>query len=231
MLEGFVSKKTGKKFSAALVLDNGKVRFDFNEKISGNQLRIRVESKASGMAHINVPGLCNTEVSYGLVSSRMAECLGSITAVKLVKYRYSESNLPQIVLSLNNLEFSRYLLRERTPRSREIRRTVEYLQKELQAFATWQARYEPKRKSRLKGSPQAAKFPRGIFPYLQMNIVEDRESLIVNLPESPDVAAQFTASIWKAKQIGPESFQVPLAAKSAVGAWFLSVRTNVLNRK
>ena len=154
----------------------------------------------------------------------MAECLGSITAVRLVRFKREDPSSLAVVLSLNNLEFSRYLLRECQPRDREIRRAVEYLRKELDGFANWQARFDPRKRSRLEGSPQAVKFPRGVFPYLKPDIKETGEYLEVNLPESPDVIAQFAVSLRRAEQIGPGRFRVPLAAKSVVLAWFASVR-------
>lgn len=147
--------------------------------------------------------------------------LGAITAVNLIKHTLEK--LPNLLLSLNNLEFTRCLLRERTPRNREIKQALEHLWGLLRNFPGWEAKLEHRKRSRLEGSPQA-RFPRGIFPYLKVNMVQEVDGIIVHLlPNSPDIAAQFAASIWRAKQLEGGNYWVPVAAKPVVAAWLASV--------
>jgi len=114
VLDGFVSK-AGKPFKAALVLQNGKVQYEFTDNYDKGKehrrIRIRLQSNQFGSVTLSIPDRNDIGINYGLVSSRMAERLGAITALNLLKH---EQERPMITLSLNNLEFTRYPLRERT---------------------------------------------------------------------------------------------------------------------
>lgn len=238
VLEGFRSR-SGRPFSAALILRDNKVAFEFQGKEKGvsrpedvqkpagnNVIPVRVESGNSGTVHLSIgsPVPFTADIDYGLVSSRMAECLGCITAAGLVKSSCKNITAVRLDISLNNLDFSRYLLRERVPRDTDVKKAVEHLWSLLQEFGGWQAQYRPSRKPRLKGSPQAGKFPRGVFPGLQAEITENGDELTVALPDSPDIQAQFRASIWKAVPGDNGTFTVPAGAKQTVLAWLNSVR-------
>jgi hypothetical protein len=240
VMDGFMSR-TGKPFSAALVVQNGKVAFEFparngqkdKENSPGedkNTVRVRVQSGNSGSVHISITGPVSKEadISYGLVPARMAECLGCITAVKLVKHLKNPA-VTRINFSINNLEFSRYLLKERTPRAREMRQVLEYLWNELREFAGWQAQFKPEKRPRLKGSPQAS-FPRGVFPWLDVKVVKSKGNISVSLPDSPDVQAQFRASLWKARPGENGTFVLPLNAEQALNAWIKTVKSQPLNQ-
>jgi hypothetical protein len=253
VLDGFVSK-SGKPFTAALVVEKGKVVFKFPDssqtKQQGEQtrpssestpryahtidnpsqdgtLRIRVESGSSGTVWVSAPGIINTTISYGLVPSRQAECFGCITVANLIKHKLK--NLPKLEISLNNVDFASYLLREHVPRSNEIKRSLEFLWHLLDEFPGWSARFEPKKRAKLQGSPQSNGFPRGIFPWLKTESVEQGNNLLVTLPNSPDVHAQFVASIRKAEKVEGNSYRVPKLAESVLKSWCSSV-TNTTAR-
>lgn len=249
ILEGFVSR-SGRPFNARLVLDGKKVSLQFTEKrdqgrdstneTTGETMKpagtkraagkdsvyIRIESSHSGIARISIEGAVKktAEVNYGLVSSRMAECLGALTAVKLVEHCAENPRRLWLDIKLNNLDFSRYLLRERTPRDKEIKSAVEMLWERLENFAGWRAQYQPVKRPRLQGSPQATEFPRGIYPWLQAEITNTGGEIIVKLPDSPDVLAQFKASIRKAEHRDDGTFAVPEPVQKVVIAWLNVVR-------
>lgn len=240
VLEGFRSQRTGKSFSASLVLSGKKITFEFSDRKSissdspktcRDAIFVRVESGNSGSVSLNISNPVNVtaSVNYGLVPSRMAECLGCITAVRLVKHRLPGAK-PRINFSLNNLEFSRYILRERTPRNREIRNAVEQLWDLLKEF-TWEAQYKQTRRSRLKGSPQADKFPYGIFPWLKVKTQADEKNIYVELPGCPAVTAQFQASIRNFQPSGDGGFSIPSASERALWAWVNTVRGDYVDSK
>lgn len=224
-LDGFVSSRTGKPFSTSLVVKDGGVRFDFGEKEGSGTVRIRVHSENSGSVSVTIRGAVNKsfDISYGHVSSRMAECLGCITAANFVKHQ-SEASILKLEFSLNNLDFSRYILKERTPRDREIKSALEHLFHTLSGFAGWQAYFKPEKRPRLQGSPQARKFPQGIFPWLNIDISEHGAGLYIKLPDSPDVRAQFLASLQKAVPSEDNTYSLPKTAKSALMAWVSTVK-------
>lgn len=242
VLEGFRSR-TGKIFNATLVLQGKKVVFEFqNGKGNSNKednrvrsesanrdknaIRIRVESGNSGAVHLFIGQPINfvCDVSYGLVSSRLAECLGCMTAARLVKHRLKDVSGVRLIFSLNNLDFSRYLLRERSPRDAEVKKAVGHLWDLLQGFAGWEARFAPAKKPRLRGGPRADKFPRGVFPWLDVSVANKGDGLEVRLPDCPDVHAQFRASIFKAVPGEGGRFNVPASAEQALLAWLNAVK-------
>jgi hypothetical protein len=232
-LDGFKSPKSGKAFSASLVLRDKKVAFEFpgqestpenseQPKVKNGVIYVRVESGNSGSVTLNIGSPVNltATINYGLVPSRMAECLGCMTAVRLINHHLT--NKPRISLNLNNLEFSRYILCERTPRSREIKSAVEQLWELLKDF-TWEAQHQPQKKSRLKGSPQTDKFPPGVFPWLKINPIKDGENIWVDLPNYPDVKAQFQASLRTAQSAEDGRYMLPLTTEKALWAWVNTV--------
>ena len=255
VLEGFKSK-TGNFFQAMLVIENGKVVFQYPDKVSSDNqtknqtrpptlpqnehngsnthnnlesqdgsVRMRIESGNSGTGFVSVPGIIRTYISYGLVPSRMAECLGCITAANLIKHHHKGS-LPKLDISVNNLDFAKYILKEHIPRNTEMKRSLEYLWKVLGKFPEWTAKYEHIKKSRLLGSPQSTDFPKNIFPDLIMEVreLEGQGKLKVILPNYPDVIAQFLASIRKAESCEDGAFLVPKSAENVLKAWKLTVQ-------
>jgi hypothetical protein len=224
-LDGFISTRTGKPFSASLVIKDGGVKFDFGEKESTGTVRIRVHSGSSGTVSVFIRGAVNKsfDTSYGHVSSRMAECLGCITAINIIKHQVPAPKL-KLEFSLNNLDFSRYILKERIPRDREIKSALEYLFRTLSEFSGWQAYFKPEKRPKLSGSPQARKFPQGIFPWLDIDISEHDTGLYVKLPDSPDVRAQFLASLQKAVPLEDNTYTLPKAVKSVLMAWVSTVK-------
>lgn len=221
VLNGFVSNRNGKRFSAALVIRDKKVDFEFTGK--SNMVNIRVHSENSGTAHVTIKGAMYKEfkISYGHVSSRMAECLACITAANLVKHNMKGAKLD---ISLNNLDFSRYILKERTPRDKEIKSALEHLFVLLGCFNEWRARFAPQKRPELAGSPQSNGYPRGVFPDLDAAISEENGRLRVVLSGGPDVQAQFIASLKKAEPDGEKTYNLPATARNALMAWSNSVR-------
>jgi hypothetical protein len=237
VLDGFISKKNGKRFSASLVIRNNRVAFEFVNERPGRQedvskqtgkgdiVNIRIQSENSGTAHVTITGAMHKEfrVSYGHVSSRQAELLSCLTAINLVKHTKGAAGI-ELDISLNNLDFSRYILKERTPRDREIKSNLDYLFTMLAEFKKWTARYEPKRRSRLTGSPQTNNFPNGIFPDLYTEVAEENGRLRVILHGGPDVQAQFKASLQRVMYEGDKTYSLPVTARKALMAWINSVK-------
>ena len=235
-LDGFVSRKNNKTFSAALAIENGRVEFKFDREQKdresgptnenkGNIIRIRIHSGNSGSANVTIKGATYKEfqISYGHVSSRMAECLACITAANLIKYTMKSTIGIKLDISLNNLDFSRYILKERVPRDREIKLALESLFRLLGEFGDWTAQYKPEKRPRLAGSPHSNNFPRGVFPGIEVGVEEESGKLRVTLPESPDVRAQFAASLRQAVPDG-ETYILPSALRSVLMAWINSVK-------
>jgi len=254
VLDGFVSK-AGKPFTASLVVEGGKVAFKFpnssqterhveqasppsenaqryahtlsSEQPRDGTLQVRIEAGSSGTVLVSVPGIINANISYGLVPSRQAECFGCITVANFIKHQ--RKNLPKLEFSLNNVDFAGYLLREHVPRNHDIKRSLEYLWHLLDEFPGWSAQFEHKKKAKLLGSPQSNEFPKGIFPWLKAEIVEQGGNLLVTLPNSPDVHAQFAASVRKAERTEENTYVVPKIAESALRAWVNSVSHNTVS--
>lgn len=223
LINGFVSKN-GKIFDAHLVLEGTKVKFKFPEEREKNKnteiTQIRVHSGSPGMVNINITGLIEYSalVDFGLVSSRMAECLGVISAIKFLKH-YKVNN--KIHISANNREFVEYLLKETTPRKKDMRAVIEYLWQELESFE-WDLTYEPKRKTKLQGGTSAKKFPQGLFPWLKLNKSTSNDVIHINLPNCPAVKAQFLASIRTSK-LTSEGIILPINSENVLLAWELAV--------
>ncbi len=240
----FTSRKTGKPFNARLVLRGKKIKYDFGNKGKKNtfsvapsnnertqdthEVHIRIDSSKSGTVVIKVgkPIRLTRTINYGLVPARMAECLGCMTAARLVKHHFGKESIKQrISFSINDKSFSRYLLRERTARDKEINSAVHELWKLLKAFSSWEAQYTPRGRAKLKGSPQADNFPHKIFPWLNAKLEKQENNTYVYLPLAcPDVIAQFIASIRSAKRIDENSFVVPHASENVVKAWLYKVK-------
>lgn len=230
VLNGFVSR-AGKNFSARLLFRDGKVVFDFPDR-NGNgksesrpgEVFIRAESFHSGTAafHISGPLKKSAEMSFGVVPARLAECLALITALKYVRHS-SDQQIAKAVVSLNNLDLSRYMLRERVPRNKEIRQAVEYAVALLDGFASWTVEFKPQKRPRLRGSNADARFPRGVFPWLKAEIRDLGSEVEISLPDDPAVVANFRASIRTAVGEGG-TFRVPAVAGKVVRAWVASVK-------
>lgn len=230
VLTGFTSR-AGKKFAARLMVRRGKVVFDFpnsdgSDQKGSREAFIRAEAIQSGSAifYVSGPTQKNAKLSFGLVSARLAECLALITATKYLQWACPDYYRITVTVSLNNLDFSRYVLQERKPRDKQTRDAVEYLLNLLDAFGSWRVEYKPRRRPRLHGSPVSNQFPFGVFPWLQhvnANIIGDQ--LEVELPDDPAVIAQFKASIRRADGEGC-AFHLPLNAEKVVKAWLGTVK-------
>ncbi|MCR4441875.1 MAG: topoisomerase C-terminal repeat-containing protein [Peptococcaceae bacterium] len=229
VLHGFVSRKNGKEFSSSLIIDEeGKVRFEFDRRQGENgEARIRIISRNSGSAQVTIEGVVRRDfhVDYGHVSSRMAECLALITAVFLIRHILKDIAFVNLDIRLNNLDFSRHILKERVPREMAMRDALDTLFAVLDRFKNWTAQYTPEKRVRLAGSPHSDRFPEGIFPGINVGLKEDGDKLIVTFPpDRPDVQEQFLASIRNSAPKDRVSCSVPLSSKSACLAWLSSVK-------
>lgn len=227
LLHGFVSR-AGKEFSARLVLQKGRVVFEFPEsaKRAAIESHVRVESFNSGTAAFHVNGPCNksAEMSFGLVPSRMAECLALIAALKYVAHGFGQNTTLTIRISLNNLDLSRYLLRERKPREKDVAAAVRYVFCLLDEASSWSAEFSPRQRPKLRGGSANATFPKGAFPWLDVQTLDLGSEIEIRLPEDPAVIANFRASVKTAHSLGGGVFRVPVAAASVVRAWVASVK-------
>lgn len=235
--DDFYSATKKKHFTAALTIENRAVKFMYPVRNSSPQLeneldhtkpstiKLRVQSDNSGAVNVSLSGrlFFKSDISYGLVPARMAECLGCITAVKYIKHYLKNVSCLRLTISLNNLDFSRYLLRERKPRDAEIKTALDYLHLILNDF-TWDASFSPVKRPHLTGSPQSSTFPLGVFPWLKVEVNPSHGDLTIKLPDSPDVIAQFKASLWKATP-GDEKglFALSQGSQKAITAWISNV--------
>jgi len=245
----FVSK-SGNKFKTRLVMLETKIEYAFNlqkEKEPSetkekpeqtnmpNTAKIRVESVCPGRVHVHISGInkdIKMDINYGIESSRKSECLGLITAAYYVRWLLKDTEKISLQFSVNNLEFANYLLKEMTPRDKEMQKTVEYLWNYLKNFRSWSATYQHTKKQKLEGSNFSDKFPRGIFPWLHTDIIEGDSYISIILPLNPAVYTQFKACFTNAalREISEEKnsiiYTLPKGAIKAVSTW-ISVVKNI----
>jgi len=220
IVKGFISKK-GKPFEAALRLDGNKIVFDFNDnKVSDSIINLRINSSSPGMVNINITGIIvySATVDFGLVSTRMAECLGTIAAVKYLRHKNITG---KILISANNREFIEYALRETTPRQKEMRFAISHLWQTLEPFS-WSITYDRQRRSKLQGGSTNKPFPQSLFPWLKLEKTVVGNEIYVVLPDCPAVQAQITASIKTARKEGG-NLVVPMSAEPVLKAWEMAV--------
>lgn len=193
LLDGFVSRQ-GRRFSAELVLQDGKVSLVFPDKKDGGPeparsgggggkngtvVPVRLQADSSGTCRLEIGGPVNAmaDVPFGLVPARMAECLGAIAAVRIAAHRLGdEARRAAVELSLNNLDFSKYLLQEKRPREKEMQDCLAYLWRLLEGFACWHARFQPARRPRLEGGRRRGSSPGGSSPGLRPGSKRDRRA-------------------------------------------------------
>lgn len=244
LIEGFMSKNR-RLFSAYLVLKDRKMVFQFpnqsEEKSESphfpdiNEIHIRVEATSSGAANIRIGAPLNFKhhVNYGHTPARLAECLALITAANLIKHHIKEFNKKKLVIAVNSYDFWMYLAKERTPRDVKIRKTIEFLWSVLKDFKEWRASCQQVKRPKLEGSPQASKFPHGIFPGIKLDVAINPGNIIITLPGSPDITAQFTASIHKHKEAPGEQnkYILPKQLEGVVKAWLSTVKGEIKNER
>lgn len=205
--------REGKTFSAALAIKDGRVRYEFPGDRKGRDEKrayIRVEAGSSGRCYFSISGSVNkqAEVNFGLVSAAEAECLALLTAARYIGH-YSGDAKCLIRVSLNNLNFSRYILRERIPRDRRMKELVGAARKALDQAGRWEVEYKPERRPRLKGGPLADTFPPGVFPWLDAKARKENGRLVVELPDDPAVRAQFKAAMYNSAVRDDGLFTLP----------------------
>jgi len=207
----FTSKK-GKKYTTFLAIINNRVNYGFNiEKKdieSQNQdpvpdtVYARIESPIPGSVNMEIKGLQKLfyqTIKFGLASTRESECLGAIVAAQYIKWALNTAENISINFSLNSKEFTQYILKENTPRDPELRSLIAYLWGYLLNFRSWTAVYNPREKQILEGGNTSNVFPRGIFPWLEVESIEGDSYIGAILPQNPAVIKQFKASFNNAK--------------------------------
>jgi hypothetical protein len=233
LFKDFYSYKKKQHFSASLVIIGNKISFEYSQYPPAERLKpvkIRVQAFATGSVHIffSDPFNKKLEVTFGLIPARLAECLGCITAVKYVRHQIKNVSATQIQFSLNNRVFTKYLLKEQSTRDIEMRNALDHLNTILRNFAGWRAIYKPYRRPQLKGNSCAKKFPVGIFPWLNAEVIHQNGNLVVKLPNTPEVNAQFLASIWRATPAEDGIYILPVSTEQALNAWMLTVKKEIL---
>ncbi|WP_054697978.1 topoisomerase C-terminal repeat-containing protein [Syntrophomonas palmitatica] len=227
IMSGFISKNQ-KPFSAALVVQGNRIVFEFPDHINSNstennkQVVIRVESPSSGVAGIYITGPVNFQctANFGLIPTRLAECMGVISAGRYLLYNQYNKRL---VIKANNRDFVEYALREVIPARKEARYLIEYMWQVLGRFEAWEIKYEHQKRSSLRGGVVQSTFPRGLFPWLKVDIFPEGKNIRVQLPDDPSLIANFRASIRTAQGEGC-IYTVPSGAEKVVRAWAATVK-------
>lgn len=228
LIKGFVSKK-GKLFDAKLVVEGNKLTFAFpNSKkaelkkdFKQDLINIRVQSTTSGVANINITGKINYSVfvDFGLVPSRMAECLALISAVKYLKHNGIVND--KISISANNREFVEYVLKETTPRKKDMRDTINHLWRTLEPYS-WEIRHEKQQRKTLKGGTTNKAFPQGLYPWIDLEKKIANNCIYINT-KCPAVSSQLLASIKASSKIDGQ-IRIPITVKSVFDAWEITVK-------
>ena len=179
-----------------------------------------VTSGSPGIVNINITGatVYSATVDFGLVSTRMAECLGTIAAVKYLRHN---NIIDEILISANNREFVEYALREITPRQKEMQFAIKHLWQTLEHYS-WDMSHERQQKTKLRGGSANKAFPQNLFPWLKLEQVTVGNEIHVELPDCPAVQAQINASIKTAKRT-ENNLVIPVTAKSVLEAWIKAV--------
>lgn len=239
------TSRNNKKFKAYLVLKDKKIVYEFdnsakqqeakaspngtpNMSASPGRIDIRVEAFSSGSVSIQV--VCTgksifREISYGNISARESECLASITAVNLVHWLLKDVDEYDIHLSVNNIDFAGYLLREARPKDSYMRFLVNHLWERLSLFRSWQASYLYRKRRRLEGS-NSGRFPKGVFPYIDCSTGIIGNTMSIRLNQSPEILTQFKASFPNAslEDLDTEKlYYLPSGASKAVETWVQTV--------
>lgn len=199
-----------------------------------NTINLRVHSESSGRCRINLTGLekkLDITINFGIVASREAECLATITAVCFAKWVVKAPDKYSMSISMNNVEFSNYLLKEMTPKSKDMQYKIGYLWSTLKSFKSWNASLNHKKNHKLEGT-NLSDFPRGVFPWIHPDVFENEEEISIKLPLNPAVIQQFKASFptavaYEEQQCEDEEVYVmslPKYAEKALRAWVAVVK-------
>lgn len=245
---GFINfiSRNKRGFRAALVIKDKKLvyEFDNSRKHPGSsrdsdstyhetspscRVEVRVEAFSSGSVSIHIlfgGKAIKREIGFGNISARESECLACITAVNLAVWILKEVNDRDIHLSVNNIDFVGYLLREARPKDILMRQLVSHLWERLSLFRSWQAMYLRRRNRRLEGS-NCGRFPKGVFPYVTCYTEVHGNTMSIRLSQNPEILTQFKASFPNATLEDLETekiYYLPSGALKAVDAWLRSVK-------
>lgn len=248
----FISKER-KPFKARLAIRGTRVELVFENQRGGSQtgdnqansniVRLRAESQQPGSVNLTIQTGAqryNTQINFGLSSTRECECLALIAAADFVKYNSDGYKNMSLNIELNSQEFTNYLLKETTPRDKGMRNLVAYAWGKLSIFKSFIAIYKPQKKMKLEGTNISKFYPKGLFPGLEKRVAVDAAEIFVFLPANPAVCKQFFASFHKAQRLDVEdedsetstgadeeaeaiTFTLPASYSESVEAWFDAV--------
>jgi len=184
------------------------------------KINVRVESARPGHVFVSILGLpekyggkFQKEISYGILASRKAECLGCILAARYIKHIIRDVSETEIVYSINNLELANYILDEMTPRDKEMKTYVEYLWEYLKSYKSWKATYLHKVRQKLKGSSKSYYYPEGIFPYMETKVTKRKGFIEVEMERNPAVYMHFIACLPQSEIINEQGNKVIVSVK------------------
>lgn len=234
-----------KPYKGKLVLNDSKVTIEYNnssvrkklqdvsmQSIKSSEtdnIRIRVESLQPGFASltINASNLnYNNNISFGLTSTREAECLSITAAADYIRCYLSDFQEKNVYIELNSQELAHYLLKETKPRDKQMQYIVMYTWGKLAGFASCDIVYKPRKRAKLEGTNLSRYYPKGLFPGLEKIIQKETDKLYVYFPDNLAVLKQFTASFPKAVQnVSDEeddfiAYTLPVELLPKVENWF-----------
>lgn len=247
--EDFYSAAKRKHFTAALVLKDKRVVFEYpgsngtaklnhttktgdeygqksDQEAASDIVNVRVQSSYTGTVDISITGATymTTTVEYGLGPPRWTECLGAITALGIINHKLGDPSRYKINLSINNYDLSRYVLEGRLPRDQKIKAAVIHLLGLCSKYNAWSAQYKASKKPRLQGGPQANNFPKGVFPFLRAEVITAGENILVKLPVTPDIKSQFEASMTNAVMGSDGYYHLHPSLEKRLKAWLFTVK-------
>lgn len=211
----FISRER-KPYKARLVLKNSRVSIEYNNSsvrkklqnattnandIGSDTIKIRVESLQPGFSSLTISYVdfnYYINISFGLTSTREAECLSLIAAADYIKFYLSDYKEKNLYIEVNSQELAYYLLKETKPRDKQMQYVVLYTWGKLAGFTSYDIVYRPRKRAKLAGTNISRYYPKGLFPGLEKIIHKDTEKVFVFLPDNLAVLKQFTASFPKA---------------------------------
>lgn len=194
-----------------------------------SNIKIRAESLQPGFTTLTISAVnlyYNNNISFGLTSTREAECLSIIAAADYIKYYLADYKEKNLYIEVNSQELAHYLLKETKPRDKQMQYIIMYTWSKLAGFASCDIVYRPRKRAKLEGTNLSRYYPKGLFPSLEKIIQKDADKLFVYLPVNLAVIKQFSASFPKAIHNEPDeedkytSFILSIEIMPKVENWF-----------
>lgn len=172
--------------------------------MDANAVRVRAESPKPGSVNLDIKRSdkqYRVQINFGLASTRECECLAVLAAIDYIKFHFPEHKNLAVHIEVNSQEFANYLLKETTPRDKDMRNMIGYTWGKLSAFKTFVAMYKPRQKMKLEGTNTSRYYPKGLFPWIEKSMHESDQGILVLLSSNPAVIKQFWASFHKAEYL------------------------------